>query len=175
MFHGMFHGMFLYYRQSGPGRVQGTKNETLALQDPQQVSKPKYEATALPAHQNIGYPNSTTGSTKLESENSKARIGWNFLLSLARPTRQNLKMSACFGRDKSKGGRTDFDAEAQDIFRKLNLPPTGGQNEGARYRAMDPVWLEFPTLYPFFYIFHRFSWRSPSRIPFPVSSIPAHK
>jgi hypothetical protein len=38
---GMFHGMFVY--QSGLKREQGTKNEILALQDPQQVSKPKYD------------------------------------------------------------------------------------------------------------------------------------
>ena len=55
----MFHDLFVYY--SGLRREQGAKNETLALQDPQQVSKPKYEATALQAHPSTGYPNSTNG------------------------------------------------------------------------------------------------------------------
>ena len=40
-----FHGIFAH--KSGLRRVQNTKNETVALQDPQQVSKPKYEATAV--------------------------------------------------------------------------------------------------------------------------------
>ena len=53
------HDTFVYY--SGLGRVQDTKNETMALQNPRQVSKPKYEATALQAHSNIGYPNFTNG------------------------------------------------------------------------------------------------------------------
>ena len=39
--------MFVDYRLSGLGREQGTKNETFALQDPKQVPKPNYEATAL--------------------------------------------------------------------------------------------------------------------------------
>ena len=56
----MFHGMFVY--ESGLRREQGTKNETLALQEAQQVSKPKYEATALHVHPNVGHPKSTTGS-----------------------------------------------------------------------------------------------------------------
>jgi len=44
--------MFVY--QSGLGRVQGTKSEALSPQDPQQVPKPKYEATALQASPSIG-------------------------------------------------------------------------------------------------------------------------
>ena len=55
----MFHDTFVY--QSGLGRARGTKNETLALQDPQQVSNPKYESTGLRARLGIGYPNSTNG------------------------------------------------------------------------------------------------------------------
>jgi hypothetical protein len=37
---------------------QGTKNETLTPRDPKQVSKPKYEDTALQARPNIGYESS---------------------------------------------------------------------------------------------------------------------
>jgi hypothetical protein len=59
----MLHDMSVYL--SGLGRVQGTRNETLALQDPQQVSKPKYEATASQAHPSIGYPNSANGQYTL--------------------------------------------------------------------------------------------------------------
>ena len=55
----MFHNVFVY--QSGLRRLQGTKNEKLTPQDPEQVPKPKYEATVLQARLIIGYPNSTTG------------------------------------------------------------------------------------------------------------------
>ena len=41
------------------------KSEILAPHDPQQVSKPKYEATALHARSSIGYPNSTNGQYAL--------------------------------------------------------------------------------------------------------------
>ena len=42
-------------------RAQGTKNEMLSHRDPQKVSRPKYEATALCSHRSIGYPNPTNG------------------------------------------------------------------------------------------------------------------
>ena len=55
--------MFVY--QSGLGReqgpLQGTRNETSTPRDPQQVPKPKYEATAFKARSSIGYPNTTSG------------------------------------------------------------------------------------------------------------------
>ena len=56
----MFHDMSVH--QSGLRRAQGTQNEALTLQDPQKVSKPKYEATALHSHPSTGYPNSTNGN-----------------------------------------------------------------------------------------------------------------
>jgi len=61
----LFHDMFVH--SSGLGRVQGTKNETLALHDPRQVSKPEYEATALQARPSIsiGYPHSANGQYAL--------------------------------------------------------------------------------------------------------------
>ena len=43
----------------------GTKNATLTPQDPQQISEPKYEATAPQAHPSIGYPYSTNGEYAL--------------------------------------------------------------------------------------------------------------
>jgi hypothetical protein len=58
----MFHGMFVY--SSGLRRERGPKNETSTPgpKDSKQVSKPKYEATALQAPPNIGYPNITKDS-----------------------------------------------------------------------------------------------------------------
>lgn len=40
---------------------------------------------------------------------------------------------ACFGR-KSK---TDFDEEAQAIFKRLNLP---GESSNQKYRPLDAIW-----------------------------------
>jgi hypothetical protein len=59
MFHDMFHDMLVH--ESGLRRAQGAKNEILSHRDPQKVSKPKYEATALCSHRSIGYPNPTNG------------------------------------------------------------------------------------------------------------------
>ena len=61
--HDMFHDtVCLFNSPDLPGRrAQGTKNEILSHRDPQKVSKPKYEATALCSHRSIGYPNPTNG------------------------------------------------------------------------------------------------------------------
>jgi len=53
-FQDLFHDVFVYL--SRLGRVHGTNSETLTPQDPQQVSKRKYEATAPQAHPSTGYP-----------------------------------------------------------------------------------------------------------------------
>jgi hypothetical protein len=55
---------------------------TLSPRDPQQVPKPKYEATARQAHLNIGYTNSTTGSM----DNSTALLTCEATSEALRPT-----------------------------------------------------------------------------------------
>uniref|UniRef100_A0A6U5B349 protein-tyrosine-phosphatase n=1 Tax=Hemiselmis andersenii TaxID=464988 RepID=A0A6U5B349_HEMAN len=55
---------------------------------------------------------------------------------------------ACFGRTSSAGASAsrgvrstaDFDQEAEDLFKSLNLPPGGKGGGNERYRPLDAIW-----------------------------------